>query len=139
MSDLPADRLEPGPPFSNVGVDAFGPCNVRRTRGCIANSKRWGIIVTCLVTRAVHIEVVDSMSSSAFIHALRRFIAIRGKVNIFRSDRGMNLAWIVSTLKTMPCEYSSTTTVLHHMHHTLEEHGDAYNWHRQKDLKRYPI
>ena len=100
MADLPADRLEPGPPFSNVGVDAFGPWKIvsRRTRGGIANSKRWGIIFTCLVTRAVHIEVVDSMSSSAFINALRRFIAIRGKVNIFRSDRGTNLVGAMDDL-----------------------------------------
>ena len=100
MADLPADRLEPGPPFSNVGVDAFGPWQIvsRRTRGCIANSKRWGIIFTCLVTRAVHIEVVDSMSSSAFINALRRFIAIRGKVNIFRSDRGTNFVGAMDDL-----------------------------------------
>ena len=100
MADLPADRLEPGPPFSNVGVDAFGPWQVvsRRTRGGIANSKRWGIIFTCLVTRAVHIEVVDSMSSSAFINALRRFIAIRGKVNVFRSDRGTNFVGALEDL-----------------------------------------
>lgn len=25
MSNLPAERLEPGPPFTNVGVDVFGP------------------------------------------------------------------------------------------------------------------
>ena len=100
MGDLPADRLEPGPPFSYVGVDAFGPWQVvsRRTRGGIANSKRWGIICTCLVTIAVHVEVVDSMSSSAFINALRRFIAIRGKVNIFRSDRGTNFVGAMDDL-----------------------------------------
>ncbi|KAK3099229.1 hypothetical protein FSP39_001287 [Pinctada imbricata] len=92
MADLPADRLEPGPPFSNVGVDAFGPYQVmtRKTRGGSANSKRWGILFTCLVTRAIHIELVDSMSSAAFINALRRFIAMRGTVKIFRSDRGTN-------------------------------------------------
>ena len=35
MADLPADRLEPGPPFSNVGLDTFGPWSVvaHRTRG----------------------------------------------------------------------------------------------------------
>jgi hypothetical protein len=33
MADLPEDRLTPGPPFSAVGVDTFGPWNVitRRT------------------------------------------------------------------------------------------------------------
>ncbi|KAK3109147.1 hypothetical protein FSP39_023951 [Pinctada imbricata] len=93
MADLPTDRLEPSPPFTFVGVDAFGPLNVvtRRTRGDSASSKRWGIIFTCLVTRAIHIELVDSMSSSAFINSLRRFISIRGKVKIFRSDQGTNI------------------------------------------------
>ena len=57
MADLPTDRVEPSPPFTNVGVDAFGPWTIvsRRTRGGYANSKRWAIIFTCLVTRAVHI------------------------------------------------------------------------------------
>lgn len=61
MSDLPSDRLESGPPFSNVGIDAFGPWNVvtRKTRGGSAQSKRWAILFTCLTTRAVHIELVE--------------------------------------------------------------------------------
>lgn len=86
MSDLPEDLLIPGqPPFTSVGVDIFGPWDVitRKTRGSSANS-------TCLVTRAVHIEVLEEMSSSSFINALRRFTAIRGNVKLFRSDRGTN-------------------------------------------------
>jgi hypothetical protein len=78
MADLPTDRVEPSPPFTNVGVDAFGPW----TRGGYANSKRWAIVFTCLVTRAVHIELVEEMSSSAFINAVIRFTFVRGKVKI---------------------------------------------------------
>lgn len=65
MPDLPADRIVPGQPlFTSVGVDIFGPWEVvtRRTRGVPANSKRWAAIFTCLVTRAIHIEVVEEMS-----------------------------------------------------------------------------
>ena len=39
------------------------------------------------------------MTASAFINALRRFIAIRGKVKIFRSDRGTNFVGAFNELK----------------------------------------
>ena len=42
------------------------------------------------MTRAVHIEIVDSLRSSAFNNAVLRFTIIRGKVKIFRSERGTN-------------------------------------------------
>eukprot|EP00105_Crassostrea_gigas_P011500 XP_011427190.1 PREDICTED: uncharacterized protein LOC105328120 [Crassostrea gigas] len=50
MADLPADRLEPAPPFTNVGVDVFGPWQVitRKTRGGSASSKRWGCFIYML-------------------------------------------------------------------------------------------
>ncbi|XP_071368507.1 uncharacterized protein [Centroberyx affinis] len=92
MSDLPVDRLTQAPPFRHVGLDVFGPWDVcaRRTRGGLSEAKRWAVMFTCLVTRAVHIEVVESLSTSSFINALRRFTAIRGSAKLFRSDRGTN-------------------------------------------------
>lgn len=100
MADLPEDRLQPGPPFSFVGVDVFGQWNVivRRTRGGQASRKRWAVLFTCLVSRAIHIEVIEDLSSSSFINALRRFIAIRGPVKQFRSDRGTNFVGAVQEL-----------------------------------------
>ena len=56
---------------------------------------------TCLAIRAVHIEVIEDMSSSCFINALRRFIAIRGKVKQFRSDRGTNFVGAVDILSSI--------------------------------------
>lgn len=98
MSDLPAERLTPSPPFSYVGVDVFGPWTIvtRKTREGSANSKRWAVMFSCLVTRGVHIE---EMSSSSFINALRRFIAIRGPVMEFRSDRGTNFIGATDDLR----------------------------------------
>ncbi|VDI30170.1 Hypothetical predicted protein [Mytilus galloprovincialis] len=65
-----------------IGVDTFGPWNViaRRTRGGQANHKRWAILFTCLVIRAIHIEVVEELSSSSFINAMRRFISVSASV-----------------------------------------------------------
>lgn len=119
MSDLPEDRLIPGqPPFSSVGVDIFGPWNIitRRTRGGVANSKRWAALFTCLTTRAVHIEVVEEMTSSSFINAFRRLIAIRGPVQVLRSDRGTNFIGAAKELKVNVINVEED-----HLHNFLNE------------------
>ena len=43
------------------------------------------IMFSCLTSRAVHIEVIEDMTSSSFVNVLRRFIATRGHVKEFRS------------------------------------------------------
>lgn len=88
MADLPSDRLVPDePPFTSVGVDYFGPFEIKRGRTMI---KRYGVVFICLTVRAVHIEVASSLDTDSCIHALRRFIARRGQVRLMRSDNGTN-------------------------------------------------
>ena len=100
MADLPADGMEEAPPFTNVGFDVFGPWMIRsrKTRGGAANSKRWGLVFTCLSSRAIHIELLESMDASSFICALRRFFAFHGPVSILRCDRGTNFVGAKSEL-----------------------------------------
>ncbi|XP_073703910.1 meprin A subunit beta-like [Garra rufa] len=87
MGDLPVDRTEPSPPFTYVGMDCFGPIYVKDGP---KELKRYGLILTCLCSRAIHIEVVDDLSTDAFLNALRAFITIRGNVCQLRCDRGTN-------------------------------------------------
>lgn len=99
MADLPEDRLQEAPPFTFVGLDVFGPWSVvTRTRGGSANSKRWGVLFTCLVSRGIHVELVEEVSSSSFINCMQRFIALRGPVQQIRSDRGTNFIGAVKEL-----------------------------------------
>ena len=77
------------PAFSNTGVDFFGPIYISRGRGKI-KEKRYGVIFTCLSSRAIHIEVAYSLDVDSFINALRRFISRRGPVTSIRSDNGSN-------------------------------------------------
>ncbi|XP_070548346.1 uncharacterized protein [Ptychodera flava] len=97
MADLPADRLQSNePPFTNVGIDYFGPIEVKIRRSTV---KRYGVIFTCLAIRAVHIEVAESLSTDSFINALRRFISRRGPVKSIRSDNGTNFVGANRVLK----------------------------------------
>ncbi len=101
MADLPKDRIEPSPPFTNVGMDVFGPWMIttRKLRGGAAESKRWGLVFTCLSSRAIHIEVLQSMDVSSFINALRRFFAIRGPATMIRCDCGTNFKGAKTALR----------------------------------------
>lgn len=89
MADLPHDRVNPsGPAFSEVGVDFFGPICVKTGR--TQTSKRYGCLFTCLATRAVHLEMAESLDSNHFMHVLSRFLARRGLPKLIRSDNGTN-------------------------------------------------
>ena len=92
ITDLPSDRTETPPPFTNVGCDVFRLWTIqtRRLRGGALNSKLWGLVFTFLTSRAIHIEVLELMDVSAFICALRRFLSVRGPTTRIRCDRGSN-------------------------------------------------
>ena len=85
MADLPEDRLTPAPPFTYVGVDYFGPYVTKKGR---KERNRNGALFTCLISRAVHLEVAHFFDTDSFLHALLRFITRRGQVREIRSDNG---------------------------------------------------
>ncbi|XP_062702228.1 uncharacterized protein LOC134285471 [Aedes albopictus] len=88
MADLPMARLAAySRPFTYVGVDYFGPFTVAVGR---RSEKRWGVLVTCLTTRAVYIEVAHTLSADSCVMAIRNFMVRRGVPNQIFSDRGTN-------------------------------------------------
>lgn len=74
MSTPPQERVTDSPSFSYCRVDCFGPFLVKVRR---KELKCYGLMVTCLASKAVHL-ILDDMTSSAFINAIRIIIAIRG-------------------------------------------------------------
>ena len=96
MADLPADRLTPTPPFTYCGVDYFGPWYVKEGR---KELKRYGVLFTYLDTRAIPLEVANSLETDSYINALRRFICRRGPVRQMRSDNGSNFIGAPRELK----------------------------------------
>ena len=88
MADLPSFRLGfRKAAFDSTGVDLFGPYSVKIGR---SQHKRWVCIFTCATTRAVHLEVVKSLSTDSFINAMHRFEALRGRPSAYWSDNGTN-------------------------------------------------
>jgi len=72
---LPADRVTHCKPFGLTGVDYAGPLFVRQES---RETKVWIALFVCGTTRAVHLEVVTSLSTEAFLLAFRRLL--RGTV-----------------------------------------------------------
>lgn len=88
MGNLPEIRTSPNlPVFTYVGIDFFGPMLVKIGK---RHEKRWGVIFTCMVSRAVHLELTASLSADYTIMVLRRFQARRGIPRIIFCDNGTN-------------------------------------------------
>ena len=72
--DLPDFRVDDAPPFTHVGIDFAGPLTVSNKE----NAKCYVCLFTCASTRAVHLELTETLDVEAFIRAFRRFSARGG-------------------------------------------------------------
>jgi len=98
MANLPPERLYVDRPcFYATGLDCFGPILVKRGRSEV---KRYGVIFTCLTSRAVHIEKLDSMDTDSILMAIDRFIARKSRPSVFVSDNGRNFTSADKVLKS---------------------------------------
>lgn len=52
--------------------------------------KKYGLLFTCMCSRAIHVEMLDDLTTDSFINALRILIAIWGSVRQLRCDQGTN-------------------------------------------------
>ena len=142
MSDLPESRVIPGrTPFYHTMVDYFGPLKVKRGR---TELKRWGCIFTCLNTRAVHLEVVDSLDSGSFLMTFHKFADLRGRPVHLYSDNGTafvganrELRAAVKTLKSDQISKSlADRGIQWHFSPPLAPHHNGAVERIIKDLKR---
>ena len=100
MADLPKLRLAPyTPPFYYTACDYFGPYKVKF--GCTKTTKYYGVLFTCLNTRAVHLELAVDYSTMEFLQVLRRFFSIRGQPAVMISDNGSQLVGAKRELREM--------------------------------------
>ncbi|GFV07255.1 integrase catalytic domain-containing protein [Trichonephila clavipes] len=91
MGDLPKQRITQTRPFEIVGIDFAGPILTKCQHLRKANKfKSYICLFICLATKAVHLELVSTLSTDAMLAALRRFIARRGHPSEIHSDNGTN-------------------------------------------------
>ncbi|XP_045023468.1 uncharacterized protein LOC123467730 [Daphnia magna] len=89
MAPLPRHRLISFQRlFTHVSLDYFGPCNITIYRRKV---KRYVFLITCLNTRAVHLEVAASLDLSSFFIAFASFAAQRGRPSVVYSDNGTQI------------------------------------------------
>ena len=89
LVDLPGFRMDNSRAFKNDGVDYLGPLFVlpvfKPEKQLL---KVWVVIYTCVSTRGIVLDVVENMSSNAFLNSLRKFIARRGAPTLIVSING---------------------------------------------------
>lgn len=88
LADLPSSRVTPTRPFAVCGIDYCGPVFIKSPIRNRTPTKAYIAIFVCFATRAVHIELVSDLSTPAFLAALRRFVARRGRTREIHSDNG---------------------------------------------------
>ena len=92
MANLPIQRLFKTPPFLHCGMDVFGHFLVRDgrpTRTRPGTRKVWVLIITCLYSRAVHLEILESMTTESFKMAFQRFQDLRENASIYVVTMGL--------------------------------------------------
>ena len=77
MESLPTFRIQPRiPPFTSVAVDFFGNLKIKQSRNESVNGLV--LIITCMTTRCIHLELCLATDMNSFLRASRRFATIRG-------------------------------------------------------------
>lgn len=91
MGDLPARRVQAARPFTVCGVDDGGPLYIKENKRRNAKiTKSYMAIFVCFTTKAVHVELVNHLSTEAFLNALKRFVSRRGRAAHIYSDNATN-------------------------------------------------
>lgn len=101
MAPLPDVRLNPAPAWSSISLDLFGPFEIKGEVNKRARGKAYGLILNCLFSRAVHIDLITDYSTDAFLQGFRRFMSLRGTPNDVYSDPGSQIQGANNVLKEM--------------------------------------
>ncbi|XP_021943783.2 uncharacterized protein LOC110842357 [Folsomia candida] len=92
---LPEKRVTVGEVFSTTGVDLAGPLYLNDGKKC------WIVLYTCAVYRCVELDIVESLSTEAFLNSLERFLHAHGRPSTIYSDNGTNFVGAINLFKKL--------------------------------------
>ncbi|XP_059220686.1 uncharacterized protein LOC131995745 [Stomoxys calcitrans] len=102
MGNLPQARLMITRPFKHSGVDYAGPITIKTSNlRSTVTSKGYICLFVCMVTKAIHLEAVTSLTTNAFLSAFRRFVSRRGACTDLYSDCGTNFVGASKELQVL--------------------------------------
>ncbi|XP_065081797.1 uncharacterized protein LOC135704260 [Ochlerotatus camptorhynchus] len=100
--DLRSYRVNEEPVFAQVGVDYAGPIFVKQTARKATPVKSYICIFVCMVTKAIHLEAVENLSTEAFLAAFQRFVSRKGTPHTVYSDN--DRSYPEETIRVVPNE-----------------------------------
>ncbi|XP_062542560.1 uncharacterized protein LOC134210532 [Armigeres subalbatus] len=137
LGQLPIHRIRPSRPFCITGMDFAGPVYLKAIHKRASPAKAYICIFVCFSTKAVHIELVGDLSTSAFLAAFRRFVSRRGRPTDVYSDNGKNFegaktswstfnvsSWIATKIFTPSARMNPSPGIcVHQKRRTLVDYG----------------
>ena len=91
MAPLPAFCLKSSPVWNFLMLDLFGPINVKDFVNQRTQRKTWGVIITCLTTRACQAYLAESFSTDHLLCVLRKHEARNGSPAEYHADLGKQI------------------------------------------------
>ena len=90
-ASFPPERLKMALPWQFIAIDFFGPLKTKHECQLVncphpKTEKTYGCLFTCFVTRAIHIELCEDLSTENFLFAFTRLISRRGLPTMVWSD-----------------------------------------------------
>lgn len=99
--NLLIDRTMGSVPFQVMGVDYAGPIPYKISKK--RDGKAHILLVSCSLTRAIHLELLSDQTTEEFIKSLKRFIARRRRPQKMCSDNVRSFVaaakWLRGTMK----------------------------------------
>ena len=88
MAALPEERLTAGKPFQFTTLDFFGPFPIKDLAKGRRTLKCWGVVYTCLASRAVALYACPGYNADSFLATQTKFAAVYGEPEKCYADHG---------------------------------------------------